>query len=265
MRGEMRGQVRGQVRAEELSAADRAKAARELLSVYESLAANAEHLLGALLAGGPPAHWERLPEDDAIDGSGLLQWFYHSHGPEDGRGDAEHGHFHLFARRALWEQLAEGDEGDEFAALAESNNDADARHLLGISMSAKGVPVGLFTVAPRVTGDAALGARATLEALRRVALDTGHPRIDRLIASLVALCLPEIEALVARRNEALRAALASGADPPEVLSEIPLDLDSKIAGALRATSRARRPARPSPTRRSPAREREGTSAGARAR
>jgi hypothetical protein len=253
------------MRRQGVNAADRAKAARELLCVYERLAAHAEHLLRALLAGSPLAPWQRLPEDDAIDRSGLFQWFYHSHGAEDERGEAEHGHFHLFARRPLWEQLADSDEEDEFAALAESDHDAEARHLLGISMGPKGVPVGLFTVAPRVTGDAALGAGATLEALRRVELDTGYPLIDRLIASVVDLCLPEIEAILARRDDALRAALRAGAQPPEVLSELPLDLDAKIAAAFRATSRARRPARPGPTRRSPARERGGTSAGARAR
>lgn len=90
--------------------------------------------------------------DDALYRSGLYQWFYHSHGPENGRGLAEHGHFHLFAARALWERIAKAPEEVEFSSLADGDPDAETRHLLAISTDAKGVPGGLFTTAPRVRG-----------------------------------------------------------------------------------------------------------------
>lgn len=260
----MRAEVQCQVRAEELTSGQ-VRAARELLDVYSRLAQKGAHALGELLAGGPPRAWDRLPADDAVDRSGLYQWFYHSHGPEDGRGAAEHGHFHLFARRALWERIAAEAGENEFASVAGSSPDAETRHLLAISMDAKGVPTALFTVASPVTGDAMMNARASFEALRRFALDTGFPAIDRLLASLIALCLPEVRSLLIRRDKALRAARARGSEPPEVLSETALDVDSKIAAASRATSRARRPARPGPTRRGLAPARAETSAGARAR
>lgn len=251
------------MRAEELSA-NQVRAARELLDVYARLADRGAHALGELLEGGPPRAWDRLPADDAVDRSGLYQWFYHSHSLEDGRGGVEHGHFHLFARRALWEQIAGGDE-EEFASVPGASPDAETRHLLAISINAKGVPVGLFTVASLVTGDAMTSARTTLEALRRLELDTGYAEIDRLIAALIALCLPEIQALLIRRDDALRAARARGCEPPEVLSEMPIDLDAKIDAASRVTSRGLRPARPGPPRRGPAPVPTETSAGARAR
>ena len=59
-----------------------------------------------LMVNGPPAQWERLPADDALDCAGRFQWFYHCHAPEESPGAAEHGHFHLFAKRALWEPSA---------------------------------------------------------------------------------------------------------------------------------------------------------------
>lgn len=256
--------MRGEVRAEELTSRE-ARAARELLGVYARLADRGAHALGELLADGPPRAWDRLPADDAVDGAGLYQWFYHSHGPEDGRGLAEHGHFHLFARRALWERIAEAPEVGEFASVSGADPAAETRHLLAISMDAKGVPVGFFTTASRVTGDPTLSSATTMKALRRLELDTGFPEIDRLLASLIALCLPEVRELLASRDEALRAPVAQGSEPPEVLSEIAVDLESKIAAVSRATSRARQPARSGQTRRARAPARGETSAGARAR
>lgn len=260
----MRTEVQGQVRAEELTSGQ-VRAARELLDVYSRLAQRGAHALGELLAAGPPGAWERLPADDAVDRAGLYQWFYHSHGPEDGMRGAEHGHFHLFARRALWEQIANPSEGMTSEALAGPDQAVETRHLLAISMDAKGVPVGFFTVSSRVTGDTMMNARATLEALRRVKLDTGHADIDRLLAALIALCPREVEALLTRRDDALRTALARGTELPEVLSETTVDLDVRIAAASRATARARRPAHPGQTRPGPAPAPAETSAGARAR
>ena len=241
MRGEVRSEVLAQMRAEELMGGlDRV--ARELLGVYERLAVRGAHLLGELLAAGAPAAWERLPAQDAVDRAGRFQWFYHSHGAEDGRGEVEHGHFHLFARRELWEELAQDAEERAFLALAGGAPEADTRHLVAISLDAKGVPIALFAVDSRVSGDAMLSPRATLEALGGISLDTGHPELDRAIASVVSLCMPDIEELLSRRDDALRAARLAQREPPEVLAKTRLDLDARLASALRPGRPARRPA-----------------------
>lgn len=231
------------MRSEELSLrkprqvrGNRAEAAAQLLGVYAELAERGEHLLGRLLAGGPPRQWERLPADDAIDSAGLYQWFYHCHGPEDRPGDAEHGHLHLFARRALWAQLATSRDERAFHELCgRPKQDPETRHLLAIGLDAKGVPISLFTVNCWVTGDLMLSAARTARLLSDIALDTGHPEIDRMVVSVIQLCERDIQRLLAARDAAL-ATRAPGAaledETLEILSEERLDLDCLIEQAL---------------------------------
>ena len=265
---EMRVQLRGQVRSQELTPAARARAARQLLNVYAGLASREEHLLRGLLANGPPAQWERLPRDDAVDRAGMFQWFYHCHAPEDRPGTAEHGHFHLFAKRALWEPRAGEPDEIEFAKLAgAAPEDSGTRHLFGVSLDPKGVPSSLFAVDSSATGDAMMSVGGTLRALRAMKLDTGFPEIDRVLESVVALCDEDLRELLERRDEALRASgPGAGAEPgSDVLSETPIDLDRRLEAALRPTRPTRRPRQEDPRRPRPARARAETSAGPRGR
>ena len=268
MRRQVRGQMRGQVRSQELTPAARARAARRLLEVYAGLASRQAHLLGGLLADGPPAQWERLPADDAVDSSDLFQWFYHCHAPEDRPGAAEHGHFHLFAKRALWEpRVGEPDE-IEFAKLAgAAPEESGTRHLLGVSLDAKGVPLSLFALDSSATGDAMLSVGGTLRALRAMKLDTGFLEIDRVLESVVALFDEDLQELLERRDEALRTrGRGAGSEPgADVLSAISIDLDSRLEAALRATRPTRRQRQEDPRRPRPARARAETSAGPRGR
>lgn len=115
-----------------------AAAAARLLGVCAGLAQQGEHRLGQLVAGTSPRQWERFPADDAIDSAGLYQWFYHRHSPEDRLGDPDEQAF-----RAL---------------CGEPVRDPKTRHLAAIGLNAKGVPISLFTVNSRVTGDLMLNA-----------------------------------------------------------------------------------------------------------
>ena len=231
--------MRGQVRREELSpsAEGAARAASDLLGVYAGLAERGAHLLGDLLAGAPPAQWERLPTDDAVDEAGRYQWFYHSHAPEDRPAGSEHGHIHLFARRALWEKLPGTPDERRFRRLCGNpRGHAGTRHLMAIGLDAKGLPISLFAVNSWVTGDFMLGAERTARLLADIELDTGHPDIDRMIVSLARLCGEDIHRALAERDEAL-----ATRDPREVLedrtlevlAETALDLDARIGQALR--------------------------------
>lgn len=213
-----------------------AKAASDLLGVYTGLAERGAHLLADLLAGARPVQWERLPADDAVDSAGRYQWFYHSHAPEDRSADSEHGHIHLFARRALWEGRSATPEERAFQKLCGNpRSDAGTRHLIAIGFDAKGLPISLFAVNPWVTGDLMLSADSTARLLSEIDLDTGHPEIDAMIMSLARLCNEDIEALLAKRDgtlasRPLRGVLADRA--LEILAEIQLNLDAKIADAL---------------------------------
>lgn len=231
--------VRCKVRRKKLRTASEAafNSASDLLGVYADLAGRQAHLLGDLLAGAPPLQWERLPADDAVDAADRYQWFYHAHAPEDRPAGPEHGHIHLFARRALWECLpATRDERAFRERCGNPSSDAGTRHLIGISIDPKGLPISLFTVNSWVTGDLMLGADATAQVLAEIELDTGHPDIDRMIVALAQLCIDDIRLLLARRDEALMTGDRAGILEDrslEQLSEVAIDLDGRIARAIR--------------------------------
>jgi len=207
---------------------DRRAAGQRLLETYAALAAKGEHLLHGLLAGQPPRQWQHYPDDDAIDASSGYQWFYHSHSPEDRPGAVEHGHFHLFARRALWSRRLQSKDEKAFAALTgHPTQNVSTRHLLAVGMDAKGVPTSLFTVNSWVTGDLMLSASATERLLADIRLDTGHPHIDTVLECVMALCLDEIRDVLAARDSAL-----SHHPERDILTDQRLELLSEQAIAL---------------------------------
>lgn len=212
------------------AAGDRARraASQRLLETYAALAARGEHLLQGLLAGRPPKQWQHYPDDDAIDTSSGYQWFYHSHSPEDRPGAAEHGHFHLFARRPLWSRRLQSKAEKAFAAMTgEPRKAITTRHLLTIGLDAKGLPISLFTVNSWVTGDLMLSAATTAQLLASMRLDTGHPHIDTVLECVTSLCADEIREVLAARDAAL-----SGWPAKAVLDDTKLELLSERAIAL---------------------------------
>jgi hypothetical protein len=210
-------------------------AGRRLLDVYAGLAARRAHLLDGLLGGQPPRQWSHYPEDDAIDAASGFQWFYHSHSPEDRPGSGEHGHIHLFARRRLWSRRLQSRAEQQFAAMTgDSREPVRTRHLLGIGLDAKGVPISLFTVNSWVTGDLMLSAEGTERLLARLRLATSYSAIDAVIESVIALCRVDVHALLMTRDAALsRGSPRRVLDDRglEVLSEAAIDLDRILAAS----------------------------------
>ena len=212
-------------------------AARRLVELYAGLAGRGEHLLQALLDGSAPRQWSHYPEDDAVDRASGFQWFYHSHSPEDRDGTAEHGHFHLFARRALWARRLRSKAEQAFAAAtgAAACEPVATRHLVCLGIDAKGVPVSLFTVNSWVTGDLMLSAPLTQQLLDGLSLDTGHAAVDAMICAVVGLCRDEIGELLARRDAVLAASGSTDVlqdESLEVLSTMPIDIDRKLSAWL---------------------------------
>lgn len=203
-----------------------------LLQTYSELAQNKAHLLDELLAGQSPRQWEHYPPEDAIDPSNGYQWFYHSHSPEDRPDSAEHGHIHLFARRALWSRRLQSHAEAEFQRICGSSRlQTHTRHLLTIGLNAKGVPISLFTVNSWVTGDLMLSAKLTMALLASLRLNTGHAHVDAVMESAVHLCLPDIQDLMAARDAKLASfpgANKLNNEKLELLSELSIDLDDKL-------------------------------------
>ncbi|MGD9693852.1 MAG: hypothetical protein AB7P21_19495 [Lautropia sp.] len=213
-----------------------------LLETYASLAERGEHLFGSLLGGQPPTQWAHYPEDDAIDPGSGFQWFYHSHSPQDRSSSAEHGHIHLFARRKRWSRfLSTRSESEAHFSRLEGGplKRGNTRHLLAIGFDAKGLPTSLFTVNSWVTGDSMLSASSTAALLDQLALNTGHPNVDAVVQSVIRLYAGEIRGLLEERDRTLFS-FAGGevlADESlEILSELSLDLDGKLAGEPAASS-----------------------------
>jgi hypothetical protein len=95
----------------------------------------------------------------------------------------------------------------------------------------------MFTVNSWVTGDLMLSAGLTSDLLDGLALDTGHPAVDAVIGSLVAMHRAEICQLLQRRDEVLfgREADVLADHGLEVLSEIKIDVDAKLGCIARAS------------------------------
>ncbi len=203
-----------------------------LLQTYADLSDAKGHLLDEVLGDAVPLQWAHYPTDDAIDLSSGFQWFYHSHSPEDRPVGSEHGHIHLFARRSLWSRRLQSRSEIEFRRICESENtQTHTRHLLAIGLSAKGLPISLFTVNSWVTGDQMLSEKLTMQLLASIQLKTGHPRVDAVIECVIHLCQPEIQSVLRQRDTTL--ASFSGANKLqdeglELLSEQPIDLDEKL-------------------------------------
>lgn len=202
-------------------------AGQRLLETYAALAAQGKHLLHGLL-DQPPRQWQHYPEDDAIDPVSGYQWFYHSHSPDDRPGAAEHGHFHLFARRQLWARRLQSASEKAFASLTGyPNKRVNTRHLISVSLDAKGIPISLFTVNSWVTGDLMLSAELTLRLLAQMQLNTGYPEIDAVLECVIALYQDENCQLLATRDAAL-----SKKPPLSVLTDNGLELLSEVTIAL---------------------------------
>lgn len=167
---------------------------------------------------------DHYPEGDVIDRDAGSQYYYHAH-----RGiEQEHGHFHTFARL---------DETDD------CGDDGNFVHLVAISMDPWGEPTGLFTTNRWVTGGQWLDAHALEPLLGQFEVEHAWPSwpTNRWLTALLQLYHNEIMLLLKQRDTALLTVKASAPEgnclenrAHEVLSFMPIELEAKLAEALRA-------------------------------
>lgn len=101
-------------------------------------------LIKVFVGDSPIQSRVHYPEGDLIDNSSGTQCYYHCH-----RNDGEHGHIHLFRRQGLG---------------------GPPTHLIAISLDARGLPVGLFTVNSWVAEDQWIPANQAIKLLSGVSL-----------------------------------------------------------------------------------------------
>lgn len=193
------------------------RAAAELLDVMEVLQARGRNVVTELQ---PPERamqqWNHYPADDAFDPVSGYRWYYHAHpGP---LAHQEHGHFHLFA------------------AASTRAGAGRYTHLIGLSVTADGMPLRAFTTNRWVTNEAYAPAGTVLRKLQQFTLRApcGLAQVHRWLAAVVGLFRPQIGTLLVERDERLQRALAQRPNVFEdrrttVWSQCRLDLARQMA------------------------------------
>ena len=195
-------------------------AAGELVAIYGELATRGANLLDDALAGKRPVVRRMYPAGGVHHASGA-DYYFHAHA-----GMArEYGHVHLFLRpQAMPAALAR--EGDA--------------HLVAISLSNRGVPIGLFTTPWSFY--AAHDTCALIDPF--VAALPATSLFDRWLAAFVRLYRDDIAELIARRDRALASwrRRHPGRDPAkhvQIVTKRRISLERKLAEVTSTNSRAR--------------------------
>lgn len=207
--------------------------ARDCLISFSQASEASGSLLQSWIQGRPVVEFEHYPPDDVVDFRNGSQFYYHAHRD----GDQEHGHLHLF-----WHATVSGRRRHLRPGLPRWVRTAPT-HLFAISLDARGLPVGLFTVNRWVTDGHWFDAATTMSFVDRFALDAveGHTASCRWLTHFVRMYRPLVETILTRRDARLarRASLedALGDHRLEVLSlqsiDWAADLDALEAEAVR--------------------------------
>ena len=212
----------------------------EILECYRVLAKTGDNIVGELLRHqGTFYEWNHYPKGDIFDHATHSQYFYHAH--VKGQRKGEHGHFHTFLRAkgmaagvspAPYDGDAEWPEGDN--ALS---------HLIGISMNAKGFPIGLFSVNRWVTGEAWYVADDVTDMIERFDIDHASPSwpANKWITAMLRLFHPQIIDLVRKRDVVIADWQRKHPDRDvyedrdlEITSSTAISVDKQIAGVQAA-------------------------------
>ena len=209
------------------------QSARDSVSAFADVTASSGSLLQSWIEGREVVEFEHYPPNDVVDFRRGSQFYYHAHRD----GNREHGHLHLF-----WHATASGRRRYLRAGQSRWVRTAPT-HLFAISLDARGLPVGLFTVNRWVTDGHWFDASTTMSFVDRFDLDgvDGNEESCRWLSGFVRLYRPLIEGLLVQRDQRL----ARRTDPQsaladhrlEVLSMVPIDwaadLDAVEAEASR--------------------------------
>lgn len=211
--------------------------ARTSVSAFAEATAEHGSLIQAWVAGREVREFDHYPPEDLVDMQSGSQFYYHSHRD----GDQEHGHLHLF-----WHATATGRR--RYLKPGKPGwNRTEPTHLFAISLDARGLPVGLFSVNQWVTDGHWFDAATTMACVDRFAMGeiAGHAAACHWLTCFVRLYRPLIGELLVKRDQRLarRSDQAQALQDRrlEVLSLIPIDwiadMDALEAESVRRGSR----------------------------
>lgn len=208
--------------------------ARDSISAFAEATSEAGSLLQSWIGGAEVVAGDHYPPDELIDDRSGSQMYYHAHRD----GGQEHGHLHLF-----WHATASGRRRYLRPGRKRWNRTAPS-HLFAVSLDARGLPVGLFTVNRWVTDGHWFDASTTHGLVEKFAMAPvdGHAASCRWVTGFVRLYRPVVADLLRRRDARLarRAdrARALADESLELLSDLPIDWGADL-DALEAEAQRR--------------------------
>lgn len=207
------------------------RAARASVSAFANATAEHGSLIQGWIAGRDVLEFVHYPPDDLVNVRRGSQFYYHSHRD----GDQEHGHLHLF-----WHATASGRR--RYLKPGQPRwTRTEPTHLFAISLDARGLPVGLFTVNQWVTDGHWFDVATTMGCVDRFAMGQleGHEHSCNWLTGFVRLYRPLIAQLLIQRDKRLahRSDMARALQDRrlEVLSRVPIDWSADM-DALQAQS-----------------------------
>ncbi|MFQ5533206.1 MAG: hypothetical protein ACE5EM_00080 [Sphingomonadales bacterium] len=213
-------------------------AGEEVFECQRVLGKTSSNAVAELLAGqGMFYEHNHYPKGDVYDQDTHSQYYYHAHRGMNG----EHGHLHTFLRGkgmpadikpAAIDTVSERPLGDE--ALS---------HLIGISMDAHGLPMGMFTTNRWVTDETWYAAEDVVRMVDIFLVDHTFPNwaVNRWLNALFRLFKPQIQQLIRERDE--RIAQWQEAHPDrdafedrdlEIVSTTPISVVDQFARIIKA-------------------------------
>jgi len=183
---------------------------------------------------------DHYPKGDVFDEEFHSQYYYHAHR----KGSGEHGHFHTFLRAP---GMPERTLPVAYEGKARRPMGKDAlSHIVAISMSRPGRPIGLFTTNRWVTDESFYRAEDVIAMLSRFRIEHTYPCLaaNRWITAMLRLFRPQIEALLIERDRVMAEWAAAHPDCDvyeerelEVTSSLPVDIEAQVAAIAAALTR----------------------------
>ena len=171
-----------------------------LASLYQQLADKHSNVVREILPTPPDPFYQKqhYPTGEIRDKVNHTQAYYHSHASHDPLRTSEHGHFHLFMRKALFEGETPIACSDKH--LVNPKKEAST-HVIAIGMNDFGFPTSLFTLNHWVIGGRWYSAESILDKLDRfVITHPDHTLTTQWLSAMMTTCRPIVRELLTRRD-----------------------------------------------------------------
>lgn len=220
---------------------DMHEAGMQVRECYRLLQKAKSNVVGQCLANqGTFYELNHYPKGDVYDRETHGQYYYHAHRKESG----EHGHFHTFVR---YKGMPPDMQPIPYGGKATRPDGKDALgHLIAISMSRPGFPIGLFTTNRWVTDESFYAADDAIRQLDLFKIDHTYPCLatNMWITAMVRLFRPQIEVLLQERDRQITRWVNMHPDRDvyedrdlEITSICDIDVDKQISAVESALER----------------------------